>query len=313
MGFGVGQPTLDFAAANPGKLYINGDEPDTQPVGCISPYDYAGTYHDFVASIRSYDPTARFSPAGFSEPNDGCCPVPPGECRTMMHSTGYAEQFYNSYYARYGVVPPVDEWRFHDFGNNEIGDVNTWWTNIESYAAWSVFHGANMVLGSWGFLGWDPNRTNMPLFLAQMRQAMGLLLSDTRINQAAWWSYSQLVAGLPHYLKNPDGTLTQEGQQYATIIPVDTPNVIMVGSSGGHARLRWTNLPGWGVEAEFWVQYAGGSQDFVYNNTNLVAPGGITTPVNAFNIGDRVEGRARYSNRFGAGPWSAFSNIVLMH
>src|ERR1051325_2128296 len=38
----------NFAAANPGKLYIVGDEPDQQ---CVTPYDYAGILHNFVVVI----------------------------------------------------------------------------------------------------------------------------------------------------------------------------------------------------------------------------------------------------------------------
>ncbi len=83
-GFIAYQSVLSFARANPGRLYINGDEPDQY---CITPYDYADIYHDFVTAVRGADPTARVSPAGFAEPNYYCCP-PPGEepCRSNMHS-----------------------------------------------------------------------------------------------------------------------------------------------------------------------------------------------------------------------------------
>src|SRR5665811_1689330 len=58
-----------FARANSGRLYINGDEPDQS---CIAASDYAAIYHDFVDGLRSADPTARVSPAGFAEPNHYC-------------------------------------------------------------------------------------------------------------------------------------------------------------------------------------------------------------------------------------------------
>jgi len=301
---------LAFATANPGRLYVAGDEPDQ---ACTSPYNYAGSYHDFVAAIRGADPTARFSPAGFGDPNSNCCPPGPRtSCWDQMHSTGYAQQVYDNYTARYGVAPPVDEWRFHDWGNWCNDDVGCWYSHVSGEAAWSVSHGANMVLGSWGFIGWDTNYTNTPLYLSEIKQAMALLLNDTRINQAAWWSYEN--TGYAHYLKNPDGTLRQEGQQYTIVLPTDIPSsVTLVGSAGGHAKLQWTNpFAGWQTEAEFWVQ-PGGVGSYVYSNTDLVAPGATQTPVDAFTLGDRVKGRARYYNRLGAGPWSAFSNVVLMH
>src|SRR6478672_4010129 len=153
--FEVHQDVLDFARANPGKLYINGDEPDQY---CISPSDYAVVYHDFVAAVRSADPTARLSPAGVAEPNHHCCPLPddvPTACWYSQHSIGYMDQFYNSYVQRYGSPPPVHEWRFHDFGILfNVGDVAGWWARVDKEAAWSVAHGANMVLGAFGFNAW---------------------------------------------------------------------------------------------------------------------------------------------------------------
>ena len=104
---------LAFAVANPGRLYINGDEPDQW---CIDPHEYAGMYKLFVDKVRSVDPKARFSPAGFAEPNDKCCTEGDEACRQRNHSTGYAQRFYDAYVQRYGGPPPVDEWRFHDFG-----------------------------------------------------------------------------------------------------------------------------------------------------------------------------------------------------
>src|SRR5687768_4881698 len=98
------QRVLDFARANPGRLYINGDEPDQW---CIAPYEYADIYQNFVKTVRGVDPTARFSPAGVAEPNDRCCPEPVDEgCRQRNHGIGYMTQFYDAYIQRYGSPPP---------------------------------------------------------------------------------------------------------------------------------------------------------------------------------------------------------------
>ncbi len=302
------QSVLSFASANPGRLYINGDEPDQS---CIAPYDYAGMYYDFVAGVRGADPTARFSPAGFAEPNYYCCPPSAGEaCHSSMHSISYADQFYNAYVRRYGVAPPVDEWRFHDFGLSfAIGDVNGWWSRVDSAAAWSVSHGANMVLGAWGFLRWSEPA---PAYREYLKQAMGRLMKDKRINGATYWSYEPWVAS-PRYLVNGDGSLTPEGQTYVNPLTDIPTGVKIVGSANGRARLRWSNTTSaWAAEAEFWVQ-APGSNSFVYRNTELVAgPGANQTPFVVFNIGDRVRGRVRYYNVYGQAAWSSFSNIVLL-
>jgi hypothetical protein len=302
------QSVLSFASANPGRLYIIGDEPDQY---CFAPYDYAGIYHDFVAALRGADPTAQVSPAGFAEPNYHCCP-PPGEepCLSSMHSTGYADQFYNAYVERYGVAPPVNEWRFHDFGISfAIGDVNGWWSRVDNEAAWSVSHGANMVLGAWGFPGWSEPAS---AFQEHLKQAIGRLMNDARINGAAYWSYGPWVHS-PHYLVNDDGSLTPEGQTLVNPLTDIPTGAKIVGSANGQATLRWSNTTSaWAAEAEFWVQ-APGSNSFVYHNAELVAgPGAKQTPVVVFNVGDSVKGRVRYYNVYGQAAWSSFSSPVLM-
>ncbi|HEY8164405.1 MAG TPA: hypothetical protein VIF83_02525 [Gemmatimonadaceae bacterium] len=301
------QSVLDFARANPGRLYINGDEPDQS---CLAPADYAVHYHDFVEFVREADPTARFSPAGFTEPNYYCCGPYPGEepCNTIKHGISYADQFYNAYEERYGVAPPVDEWRFHDFGLAfSVGDLNGWWARVQKEVAWSVAHGAKMVLGSWGFHGWSEPAS---VYQEHLKQAIGLIMSDPRIVAASYWSYERWM-GNPHHLVDEEGRLTPEGETYVnplTDVPVD---VTTVGFANGRAKLQWSNTTlAWAAEAEFWVK-APGSDSFVYNNTERVAgPGATQTPLDVFNIGDSVQGRVRYYNRFGQAAWSSFSKAV---
>lgn len=300
---------LAFAMANPGRLYINSDEPDQW---CITPSEYADIYHDFVAALRRADPTARVSPAGFAEPNWHCCPPPddvPAPCWSNIHSINYAEQFYNAYLNKYGVAPPVNEWRFHDFGLAFVaGDLDGWWARIDKEATWSVAHGANMVLGAWGFSGW---REPAPVYQEHLKQAMNRLINDPRINSAVYWSNEQW--GENHWLANPDGSLTAEGQTYAnplTDIPTD---VTAVSPAEGQVKLQWTNTTSaWAAEAEFWVRSKGASS-FTYKNTEMVAgPGGTQTPADVFAAGDSVKGRVRYTNAFGQAAWSSFSDPVYM-
>jgi hypothetical protein len=299
---------LTFAASNPGRIFINSDEPDQW---CITPADYAGIYHDFVESVRKVDPTARFSPAGFAEPNDYCCPLPAEEpCRQRQHGVGYADAFYNAYIARYGSPPPVAEWRFHDFGVAfPNGDMAGWWARIDKEASWSVAHGANMVVGGWGFHGW---REPVPQFQEHMKQAMGLISNDPRINGAVYWSYEPWTES-PRPLAYADLTLTPEGVTYANPF-TDIPAALKVEStSSGRAKLRWTNTTeAWAAEVEFWVQ-SPGSSSFVYRNTERVAgPGAQQTSLIAFNNGETVRARVRYTSPVGQGEWSPFSNTVVV-
>lgn len=308
--FEVHQDVLDFARANPGQLYINGDEPDQY---CITASDYAVVYHDFVEAVRSADPSARLSPAGVAEPNYHCCPggyevVTP--CWYESHSIGYMDQFYKAYIQRYGSPPPVNEWRFHDFGILFWpGEVGPWWARVNQEAAWSVAHGANMVLGAFGFNGWRESEAE---YQEHLKQAMGLLLNDPRIIEVDYWSYGPWDnSRFP--LMNPDGSLTLSGQTYANPL-TDVPTGVTAASpTAGRAQLQWTNTTSaWAAEVEFWVQ-AAGTSSFVYRTTERVAaPGASQSSSIAFNPGEIVKGRVRYYNIYGQAGWSPFSDVVTM-
>ena len=301
--------TLAFARANPGRLYILGDEPDQY---CTSPNDYAGMYHDFVVSIRGADATARLSPAGFAEPNGHCCPNPDVPC-SNIHGIAYAQSFYDAYVSRYGSAPPVNEWRFHDFGVAfDAGDLAGWWKRIDAEASWAVSHGGNMVLGGWGFHGW-PAKESSAAFQEHLKRAMGMLANDQRIAGAAYWSYEPWIES-PRPLANPDGSLTTEGVTYANPLADVPANIsITAGSSNGTAKIRWANTTAaWGSEVEYWVQTPG-SGSYVYRTTEFVpAAGASQSPSVSFNSGETVKARVRYYNPFGQGAWSSFSNAVVM-
>lgn len=307
----VDQATLAFARANPGRLYIDGDEPD-QYCATMSAYDYAGMYHDFVVAIRGADPTARVSPAGFAEPNPHCCPGYPDIPCSEAHGLAYADQFYNAYIQRYGSAPPVNEWRFHDFGVGfEVGDMNGWWARVDKEASWSVAHGAYMVLGGWGLHAW-PSKESPAAFQEHLKQAMGRLMNDKRILSAAYWSYEPWVEA-PRPLANADGSLTTEGRTLAnpmTDIPAD-PKIFA--SANGNAKAQWSNTTlAWGGEVEFWAAPPG-SQTFVYRSTERVGGAGATqSPSASFSAGETVKARVRYYNAFDQGPWSAWSNTVQL-
>jgi hypothetical protein len=310
-GLAADDGVLSFARANPGQLYIVGDEPDQW---CITPSDYVGIYHDFVAGVRAVDPTARFSPAGTAEPNAHCCPPPddvPTPCWSAMHTINYAQQFYDIYVQRYGSAPTVSEWRFHDFALAfSAGDIAGWWARVDKEASWAVAHGAPMFLGAWGFLGWRESDAD---YQEHIKRGMNLLLNDPRIVGAAYWAYHQW-AGERHFLTSDDGSLTAEGQVYANPLS-NIPNGVstVAGSSSGQAKLQWTNTTSaWAAEAEFWVR-SGGSSSFVYKTTERVAgPGATETPLDVFNPGDSVRGRVRYYNATGQAEWSSFSNALGM-
>ena len=306
--FEANPEVLAFAKAYPGQLYINGDEIDQY---CLAPSEYARMYHDFVVAVRAVDPRARFSPSGFAEPNDHCCPEPiTDECRWNSHSVVFADQFYNAYSTKYGVAPPVDEWRFHDFGITVgVGNVAAWWARVDFAAKWSVGHGANMVLGAWGFPGWAEPISD---FREHLKQAIGLISSDSRIKGAVYWTYQPWIHS-PHYLANDDGSLTAEGETFVNPLTDVPAGVTAVASSNGRAKIQWSNTTSaWGSEVEFWVQTPA-SGSFVYRNTERVQnPGSSESPLVIFSKGDKVKARVRYYNAFGQAQWSGFSEPLLI-
>jgi hypothetical protein len=302
-----------FARSNPGKLYVNGDEPD---MSCTAPSSYAVTYHGFVAAIHAVDPTARVSPAGFAEyVNDGCA-----------HATSYAQQFYDAYLLAYGSAPPVDEWRFHDFGLSVQNDTTKWKDSVSTKAAWSAAHGANMVLGSWGFTNWDADSLHgctgcAAAILFNIRQMQLFLQRDGRINQAVWCSFEDLrVARTPpdsscgKYFLDSAGVQTQAGYAYQYFPPAQIPTAVnAIGGSGHAVTIRWTNTSGsWPMMVDFWVKPSG-SGTFTYNRSVWPGAGTTSSGVQIFNLGDQVKGRVIYYNGTTIGEWSAFSNAVLVH
>ena len=86
--------------ANPGQLWILGNEPDRRSVqDDICPQQYAQAYHDAYYFIKGRDPSAQIAMAGLVE-------VTPGRMQ-------YLDIMWNSYLAKYGGPMPVDVWSMH--------------------------------------------------------------------------------------------------------------------------------------------------------------------------------------------------------
>jgi hypothetical protein len=184
-----------WAAAHPGELYIFGDEPDVLGIAAA---DYAEKYHDYVIAMRTADPTARFSPAGFSQPSS--------DPNRTIHFTDYAQQFWDAYNAKYGTPPPVDEWRFHVFSYST--DLTTWKSLVNSAVSWSSQHGAPMVLGSFGF----PPPSNTDVRTAE-RDMMRFIAAKPQIVSAVWYDFEPR-SDAAHTINKDNGNLSPEGQVF---------------------------------------------------------------------------------------------------
>lgn len=85
--------------ANPGSVWIIGNEPETRGQGELAPAEYAPIYHEAYHFIKQLDPTAQIAIGGV---------VMPSPLRLRWLDLCLA-----SYRATYGVDMPIDIWNIH--------------------------------------------------------------------------------------------------------------------------------------------------------------------------------------------------------
>ena len=89
------------AAANPGSVWLIGNEPDVIWQDNTTPERYAVIYHELYRLIKSVDPTARIAIGGVAQP-------------TPLR-LAYLDRVLEAYRVRYGRPMPVDVWNAHNF------------------------------------------------------------------------------------------------------------------------------------------------------------------------------------------------------
>lgn len=96
-----------IAAANPGSMWLIGNEPDRRYYqDDLEPQLYATAYHDLYTQIKSTDPTARILAGSI---------VQATEVRLR-----YLDIVLAAYQQAYGERMPVDAWSIHGFVLNEV-------------------------------------------------------------------------------------------------------------------------------------------------------------------------------------------------
>ena len=86
-------------AANPGSLWIIGNEPEIESQGANTPEEYAERYHKAYSCIKEHDPTAQVAIGGVVMPT-------PLRLRWLEQSLAYYE-------TTYGERMPIDVWNIH--------------------------------------------------------------------------------------------------------------------------------------------------------------------------------------------------------
>lgn len=110
------------ARANPGSVWLVGNEPDVAWQDGVTPERYAEAYHDLYVLLKGTDPTARVAIGGVSQP-------------TPLR-LAYLERVLAAYRERYGVSMPVDLWNVHGFVLRE--ERGSWGVGIPPGLEWEA-------------------------------------------------------------------------------------------------------------------------------------------------------------------------------
>ena len=109
-----GQALLQAVDANPGAVWLIGNEPDVKWQDDVTPEVYAQAYHDIYTLLKERDPTCQVAIGGVSQPT-------PLRMR-------YLDRILETYQRRYGQPMPVDVWNVHNFILREERD--SWGVDI---------------------------------------------------------------------------------------------------------------------------------------------------------------------------------------
>ena len=102
-GYAPNQATIEkYARAQPGALWLIGNEPDAPAQDCVTPQTYAQLYHDLYGIIKGADPTAKVAIGGVVQ-------------ATPLRLQ-YLDMILDEYETLYdGIKIPVDVWNVHGF------------------------------------------------------------------------------------------------------------------------------------------------------------------------------------------------------
>lgn len=103
-----------IAQANPGSLWLVGNEPDVKWQDNVAPATYARLYHEAYTAIKAADPTAQVAIGGVSQPT-------PLRLR-------YLDLALEAYRQQFGAEIEVDVWNVHNFTLREERD--SWGVDI---------------------------------------------------------------------------------------------------------------------------------------------------------------------------------------
>jgi hypothetical protein len=257
------------ALANPGSLWVIGNEPDRQDYTRAG--RYAEIYHDFYAFLKTVDPTCQIAVGGVVQPT----PI----------RLQYLDMIRNAYQVRYGGPLPVDVWNVHnyvlregetgwgcgippdtdpnlaiEYGIQDHDNVNAWAWHLRLMRTWMQLRGYRdrpLIITEYGILmpevyGYDYERVRQ-FFLATANWLtnatdpdIGYPADGNRLVQGwAWYSLNDpAFEGFTswNHLFDPETlSITPLGLDYAAYTaPLTTPSVDLQPA----ALLRGASAPG---------------------------------------------------------------------
>lgn len=247
-------PRAEIAAAisaNPGAVWLIGNEPDVVVQDNTEPQRYAELYHELYNYIKLRDPSARVAIAGVSQP-------------TPLRRA-YLDIVLDTYEERYGQRMPIDIWNVHAFILREEYDswgigippgmsddlaiqyeledhlnIDIFRQNIVDFRAWMAQRGYDdrpLLVSEYGFLmphdyGFSPQEVSQFMtatfdFFLTARNDTGYAADEGRLVQ--WWFWFILSGPAddeyaPTFLYDRhNGLLTELGQAYADYVRTNHP------------------------------------------------------------------------------------------
>jgi hypothetical protein len=227
-----------IAQANPGSLWLVGNEPDVIWQDNVTPATYAQLYHDAYTAVKHADPTAQVAAGGVSQPT-------PLRLR-------YLDAVLGAYRQQFGADMPADAWSVHNFilreerGSwgvdippdmpddqgmryqvDDNGSLDIFRRQIMGFRRWMAQRGYQdrpLIVSEYGILmpedyGFPPERVaafmtgTFDFFLTAVDPALGYPADDYRLVQLwCWYSLDDLA---DHY---PTGNLFDPQTQMLTLV-----------------------------------------------------------------------------------------------
>jgi hypothetical protein len=164
-----GSRLLEIIAANPGSIWLIGNEPDSPVQDNIAPELYAQRYHEIYHIIKEADPTARIAAGGVVQP-------------TPLRME-YLDQVLQAYVDDYGKLLPADAWHIHSFILREIS------LDYASQAG-EPYWGAEIPVGLDALYGelylWPDDTDDLEIFEARLRDFRQWMASRGYRNTRLW-------------------------------------------------------------------------------------------------------------------------------